>query len=1089
MRKRSRGILRGFVAPIGAAAALLAAATTATAQQRLVAVERRGPVVVEARPGELINVAFRLTNLTGRALRVWSHAELPPDWIWVSGRGGGRLAPGGGMVHVVAMQIPDTAAAGRYKILYDVVAGWPTGPQSRDTVVVAVAAVREIKVSLLDAPRYVRAGAPYEVRYLVENRGNVRTRVALEAMGARPGAARLDSATITLEPGEIREVPVRVEAGAAARLPARQAVTLRARAADAAPPVAAKAAGAPAGVARVVAATGVVEVLAANGRSGPEPFRFPLRLGIRGGLPRGSVPPLELSGRGPLDHDGNLRLDVLLRGPGTDRASPFGERDEYRIELTGRRFALSLGDRRYDAQLRTLPGRYGFGAGGRLSVGGLELGGFAVRDRRYDAGPGQQAAYVGYRIGGSGVRLHFGEETGGVTPGRAFAAQGVLAPLRGVSLAAEYGIADVDGGSARPDARALELRAARPQFVLGARHMRVDAGYPGQFSGAAEDFASLSVTPWKELRLGAWLNRSDRTFWPGTEQRVHTDAVDLGWGRYATLMLRSIHRFGAFSARPYDGRERSARLHLGVDVSWLRLRPEVELGVTEDLLTGEESDLVRYALRASTSLTGGTYAAWVDRFRGRSVYLATDRAWVSVGAQAMIRLGESSRLRLAFSSRRDDATGRWSPTVFDIGIEQGLPFGHGIVSRARSIDWGGSPVGRRTDALVEYFVPLAIPLPNGRAGRVTGRVYDAETGAGLAGVPVRLGDRAVLTDAQGRIEFRGVEPGTHILTLDRPTRDIGRVALVDLPMTLEVSAGAATDVEIGLVRGARLTGAVRRFAFEEVLRQDEVPELVEAGGVGNVLVELSRDGEVHRRLTDARGRFDFGLLRPGRWTLKIHAPQLPANHEIEAPQTIELEAGGAREVAVRVVPRRRPVRIIDRAEVTAEPPAADAGAVQRAPAAGRAVERRHTVERDDAGLMDVARAVYGDASLWPKIWLANREALPNPDLIRTGQTLVIPPPGPLTAAERRARDAYYRERGFARNVYMVREGDRTLMQIARNVYNDASLWVKLWVANRAEIPDPDRIRPGQVLYVPPKAPLTADEREALREYQQRRGGQ
>jgi nucleoid-associated protein YgaU len=38
--------------------------------------------------------------------------------------------------------------------------------------------------------------------------------------------------------------------------------------------------------------------------------------------------------------------------------------------------------------------------------------------------------------------------------------------------------------------------------------------------------------------------------------------------------------------------------------------------------------------------------------------------------------------------------------------------------------------------------------------------------------------------------------------------------------------------------------------------------------------------------------------------------------------------------------------------------------------------------------------IYGNASLWPKIWEANRDQIPDPDVIQPGQVLVIPPPAP-----------------------------------------------------------------------------------------------
>jgi nucleoid-associated protein YgaU len=56
--------------------------------------------------------------------------------------------------------------------------------------------------------------------------------------------------------------------------------------------------------------------------------------------------------------------------------------------------------------------------------------------------------------------------------------------------------------------------------------------------------------------------------------------------------------------------------------------------------------------------------------------------------------------------------------------------------------------------------------------------------------------------------------------------------------------------------------------------------------------------------------------------------------------------------------------------------------------------------------MYIARAMYDDASLWPKIWLANPERVDDPDVIHPGQRLRIPDKAPLTAQEEAARDRY-----------------------------------------------------------------------------------
>ncbi|MDF1503961.1 LysM peptidoglycan-binding domain-containing protein [Roseisolibacter sp. H3M3-2] len=53
----------------------------------------------------------------------------------------------------------------------------------------------------------------------------------------------------------------------------------------------------------------------------------------------------------------------------------------------------------------------------------------------------------------------------------------------------------------------------------------------------------------------------------------------------------------------------------------------------------------------------------------------------------------------------------------------------------------------------------------------------------------------------------------------------------------------------------------------------------------------------------------------------------------------------------------------------------------------------------------------------------------------------------------------------AGRTYTVKAGD-TLSKIAKEVYGDAGSWKKIHEANRAAIPNPDLIHPGQELQLP-----------------------
>jgi nucleoid-associated protein YgaU len=52
-------------------------------------------------------------------------------------------------------------------------------------------------------------------------------------------------------------------------------------------------------------------------------------------------------------------------------------------------------------------------------------------------------------------------------------------------------------------------------------------------------------------------------------------------------------------------------------------------------------------------------------------------------------------------------------------------------------------------------------------------------------------------------------------------------------------------------------------------------------------------------------------------------------------------------------------------------------------------QRTYTVKKGDS-LSKIAKAHYGDAREWPRIFEANRDRIKNPDLIQPGWVLTIP---------------------------------------------------------------------------------------------------
>ena len=90
--------------------------------------------------------------------------------------------------------------------------------------------------------------------------------------------------------------------------------------------------------------------------------------------------------------------------------------------------------------------------------------------------------------------------------------------------------------------------------------------------------------------------------------------------------------------------------------------------------------------------------------------------------------------------------------------------------------------------------------------------------------------------------------------------------------------------------------------------------------------------------------------------------------------------------------------------------------------------------------------VYDDPYMWPRLYRANRDQIKDPDMIYPNQVLNVP----IAIGE---------------SQYLVTSGD-FLSSIASAVYNDPTMWHKIYKANAEQIVEPSLIFPAQVLEIP-----------------------
>jgi hypothetical protein len=1091
-------------APIAARALVLSCALAAAipvhAQAPAITVRHGGAGAQRVEPGRVATVAFRVANHTRVPLPVRTHAELPAGWRLVLPESPLRLAPGQAETRLVVVAVPAGARAGSYHVGYEASAERGARVRARDSIAIIVAEHHRLQLSATEIPRSVTAGERYVATFTLTNRGNARARGRLLLASSHALPAEGDSLRFDLSPGREQVVRVAVHTTRAATHAFPHRLDLRAVAV---------------GDSATAAAHAVVEVFPGDGAGVSRFHDLPVQLAVRGTrLPTGAwAQSGELRAAGVLREGGDTYLDLLVRGP-RPTWSPFGERDQYRLRVRSNRFDLRLGDHYYALSPLTATGRAGFGGAGSLTVGRVTAGGFAQRDRF--GWPGAPAAQRGGFLelqlpARSRLGVNYLTMTG-PDSGTMASVRTVVGWLPRTRVDAEFG---VGLGRAEPAAaHSVELTSALPRVNVRLAHRRLADDYPGLDRSAAYDQAYVSVNPWRRLTLsGELIDRASRpgprsaVLLAGEGERYRSYRAAIAYGAHAVADVRSVEREGLAFGGPFDVRQDAVGLGLGARLGVIHLRPRAEVGTITDHRTGERSPFHRLRLESGLRIGGGQpLTAIVERFQGRTLYSSLEQRSIMAGVRLDAGLGGGTRFRFSGNVVKPELPSTRLFGVLDVALEQRMPFGHRITMRARALSLSAGALREHTAGQVEYAIPLGIPVGHSRrSARVVVRVRDAETGAPLANAVVRLGDRRVVSDRQGRAVFSGLLPREYPLRVEIEHMAAGMVSTRDEARPVLAERGRTTTVDVGITRGARLSGAVRRFEPARGARAlGDSSAVVAAAAVGGALVSAWQGGDTIRGVTNGDGRFNFAGLRPGRWTLKVSAAELPAHHYLEHDTlSIQLAAGERSDLLLRVLPRRRAVRMLTQGEVVLRP---GAGAVEPRPApapTGRprltpeneepiarreahrpaARRRTYTVSRWDTDLPFIARVVYGDASLWPKLWLANERQLPTPLALRPGQRLLVPDKAPLTPEEIEARYQFLvrtpNARAFNMPVvvhrYTVTRWDIGLMDIARKVYDDASLWPKIWLANQDRVANPNVLRVGVLLLIPDKAPLTPDE--------------
>jgi hypothetical protein len=424
-------------------------------------------------------------------------------------------------------------------------------------------------------------------------------------------------------------------------------------------------------------------------------------------------------------------------------------------------------------------------------------------------------------------------------------------------------------------AQRLSGRYSADGFSLGAEWIHAGPDFTGAWQDTEFLRADFAVAPIEPLRIyGDYTRRRDNL------ENDPADDVELQERRRigADVQLERDTRARAYielddRSDPINGTEDSDErrfvYEIARDWSHFELTGVIERGVEYDYLAGVKQVRSEQRLHGSVELTKDDTLGF-DLVRSETDSPGfEDQVSYDVGLNGDFITGKNTRM--SFSGHRVWGGGFGATMFLDGQYERAFKSGHKFLLRGRHST--GSFASESAFA-TEWVIPLSpslrmFPL----YGAVSGRIYLEGTDTPVGGIRVALDNQEVLVGEDGLFSIGPVPPGPHEFTVVTESLGAGYTLATESPQQVEISAGEIAQLDVALRRLAQISGVVR-------LKSDAQSDAT-SPAAGIVLELLKADGTVSRRVTDGLGRYSFGDVTKGSYTLRIWEGSIPQYHLAE----------------------------------------------------------------------------------------------------------------------------------------------------------------------------------------------------------------
>lgn len=840
-------------------------------------------------PGMSTSIPFTLENnstenKTYEISVATSNASITP----ILAKGEFQIAPHETSVYLVPLRIAAETAQGNYSVMLNIT-DRSNGISFTKTSKITVSGHRNLSVTALDSPEFIRAGETIRATFLIKNNGNITEHIMLESKNA----VLNDESSLALEPGESKIISIHKLTSPDLRQNEFQNLNLSVYSN-----------GNPKENQSVYSSTQVISV-----RPSEEDIyhRFPVAVSMSFiGMQNMGVYhdgfQGEIYGKGTFDKDHKNQVEFRAVTHNPVELNTFTRYEEYFLNYKRERLFVHLGDKTYSSSYLTEFARYGRGAEMRYDFNKVSLGGFYNHPRFFRDIKDEFNFYSTFKIQKqsevSAGYLYKIPRKGEIRYGDAILdseahlpyTKGKFKISKNITISGEFAYSTTkktDG-----TAYMLQADAVFEKFNGSLMYVKASPDFAGYFTNTNTFNGNISYTITKKLSIFANYMQDAKNFQRDTlllaapYRKYFQYGLQYKYIPSGFIILNNGYQTYKDRLEPkqFDYYERFFKISINQQIGVFQINIDGQFGKTDNYLTGFSGNSSFYSanlsfqkFRTSFNLFG-SYAV-------SSRYQLENQKNFYYGARIFSRFSDKSSLSLFYQNNYMPEEYFKDRNLFELLFHQQLFPGNELDLSGRYSLQRGAIGDKDFIFSMRYTWRPNIPVQKtADYVSLSGNICNLGI-KNTEGIRLMLGSYLSATDKDGNYVFKNVIPGNYFLEIDRSTTEIHDIPTQTFPVAISL-INKENILNFGLTTAANVKGHIQfvHTGEKDPIDTEHLKTIKGKKKKESIIVEAVSNDQVYRKICFIGEDFDFTYLRPGDWIVKVYRNGLDKRYKISTDQ-------------------------------------------------------------------------------------------------------------------------------------------------------------------------------------------------------------